>query len=203
MITNVKIHDAARIKRIKSGVSSFDFSPGVTVIVGANGSGKTTLLECITQKKQAGGKLEETEVTVTQTENSPKHIVYSSEFDGLKQIPYFDYEKDMTLQVQAMFMSRGQAQIHKFAQTVKSLKDGFSGTVILDEPDSCLDTVAISTLLNVFLHFRTQCQIIMSAHSPILMFRPEFNYIEVEPDYRNKCRAALKKSCFFTEETPL
>jgi predicted ATPase len=149
----------------KSG-ETFNFRPGVNLLVGDQGTGKSSLIQSIA----AASKVKKYKYEHG-LEKKIKIVAERTNFGG------FDFEKDnlrtqsyfgdnMQLQLASMFSSHGQFNL----SLLKSLTVAASCVLCLDEPDMALSVKSICTLIRFCKGAVTRdCQIIAAVHNPILI----------------------------------
>jgi predicted ATPase len=149
---------------------TFDFRPGVNLLVGDQGAGKSSLLELI----------RETAASETRAEVTPILTVLTSK-EGI-QVRSYDFEKDNPrvvlslapgkemFQIQARFLSHGQV-VQAIQQNVAGYARNktMSCLFLMDEPDTGLSPRSVYKLVKQLKALSKHHQILASVHNPILI----------------------------------
>lgn len=167
---------------------TFEFKPGVNLLVGPNGSGKSSIIAAIRAHvtTKSDREREKLEKEVRLTTNAIK-------------IRVLDFEKDNP-RTKGGFMDAIMFQVgsmyHSHGETNRAIIGGLSEDefkdklVILDEPDQALDFDGANILLEQ-IRKCPAAQMLVSIHHPVLVFS-EFRAIELEQGYRARVREAMK-----------
>lgn len=167
---------------------TFDFKPGVNLLVGPNGSGKSTVIEAImahTSKSERDRKKAQKEVPM-ETNAQIGVAKFDFEKDNPRTMSYFG--SAIAFQVGSKWKSHGEVN--------RALIGGFDDgsledkLVILDEPDQALDFDGAALLLEK-LKASQSPQMIVSVHHPLLVLS-DLHAIELEEGYRERVREAMK-----------
>lgn len=194
-IKHIEVTKEIYISRMKR--TTFDFNPGVNLVIGPNGSGKSTLLYLL----RGGWKshINLNHVKNPEIDNPLRAVLL--EKDGIVTISSFDFEKDnprgkstfddkdMMWQVKSHYSSHGEAMI---APVAEMLHDGMRDKVaLLDEPDSAMDLDNTDFLIDCLRNTKAS-QVIAVVHSPYLMAQPDFHCVEMVEGYKNNCLSRFK-----------
>jgi predicted ATP-dependent endonuclease of OLD family len=75
---------------------------------------------------------------------------------------------------------------------INSLPKNGKVTILLDEPEKSLSIPKQIELFRLLKSFQDKFQIIISTHSPFILFEDGINIIEMEADYINTCKNTIK-----------
>ena len=173
------------IKRFRGGERTFDFSPGINLIVGRNGSGKSSLIRVLNDYIQTMARRNKALERVVEEE---ERTAVKRDFDGLfkkgvkiivspvacmtysfdaEQSPRTSSRIERSVDIHSRFMSHGEFIIG----AMKKLLDMKENCIaIVDEPETALDFENLLVLEDVFSSFDSKKQqIICVTHSPILI----------------------------------
>jgi len=144
---------------------TFDFRPGINLLVGDQGTGKSTLLERI-RTDGKNQKLKHLPTTVNVIADPIKMMSFDFEKDSPRGKSVFNQYQPMMAQVATLFLSHGQANNGILSELGKQKKMLF----IMDEPDMAL-SIRSCRKLAALLHKAAEngCQIVASAHHPIVI----------------------------------
>lgn len=78
-------------------------------------------------------------------------------------------------------------------QYIRSLPRNGKVTILLDEPEKSLSIPKQIELFRLLKSFQDKFQIIISTHSPFILFEDNINIIEMEADYINTCKNTIKE----------
>jgi ABC-type lipoprotein export system ATPase subunit len=78
-------------------------------------------------------------------------------------------------------------------QYIRSLPRNGKVTILLDEPEKSLSIPKQIELFRLLKSFQDKFQIIISTHSPFILFEDNINIIEMESDYINTCKNIIKE----------
>lgn len=176
---------------------TFDFKPGVNLLVGPNGAGKSTVIEAImkhTSKWENDRKKAQKEVPMETS--APIGVAkFDFEKDNPRTMGYFG--NSMAFQIGSKWKSHGEVN--------RVLIGGFDDDlledklVILDEPDQALDFDGAALLLEK-LKASQSPQMIVSVHHPLLVCSSDFHVIELEEGYAGRVYAAMFNLIHDTEQ---
>lgn len=138
---------------------SIELRPGVNLLVGDQGCGKSSVLDALDGNSRAGSLVE---------------------MDDGTKLKYYDFEKynprvstafggvvDQGVQVNALFMSHGQAGVMILADLCKRLP--VPHTLLIDEPDTGMSIRSCRAIARFFKMVAAQGhQLIVAVHNPIL-----------------------------------
>jgi predicted ATPase len=172
---------------------NYTLYPGLNILIGPNGSGKSTIMDIIS------GRLKVYDY---------KKVV---SFTGEDKVFHFDFEKDnLRLKTEpqkhispmsyvlSKWVSHGQFNI-KVVEALKT-KEGIDHSLILmDEPEQALDIenlVKLKETITFIIDNKLVDQVIISTHSPILIFGTKAHIIETEDNYHSKLRHIIFNSMF-------
>lgn len=119
------------------GIKSFkiDFKEGLNIIVGENGVGKSSI--CFLMEKILNGygieKEKYKEYVSLKMNEKVKVDFYDTEKNNPRIKSYFDYEKDVTSQINSFYVSHGQSNMHEMVSSSKSISNQI---IIYDEPEA-------------------------------------------------------------------
>jgi predicted ATPase len=145
---------------------SFEFRPGVNLLVGDQGVGKSSLFQAIKNDLPAGYS----RATLVKMEVAIKNVMLHSfdfERDNPRMARQFFDDNRMMAQVVTMFKSHGQ--------TVKAIVGALEqknpdSVIVMDEPDMALSIRSCYELSASFSKLANKgLQIICTAHNPILI----------------------------------
>lgn len=74
---------------------------------------------------------------------------------------------------------------------ISSLPRNGKKTILFDEPERSLSLPKQLALFNALDQFTDQYQLIISTHSPLILFKSNINVIDVEPGYAQECMKIL------------
>ena len=77
------------------------------------------------------------------------------------------------------------------AMYISSLPRNGKKTILFDEPERSLSLPKQLALFNALDGFTENYQLIISTHSPLILFKSNINIIDVEPGYANECMQIL------------
>jgi predicted ATPase len=77
------------------------------------------------------------------------------------------------------------------ASYINSLPRNGKRTILFDEPERSLSLPKQLALFNALDAFTENYQLIISTHSPLILFKSNINIIDVEPGYANECMKIL------------
>lgn len=138
---------------------SLEFRPGVNLLVGDQGCGKSTILDAL----DGGGRA----VAVIESDAGTKVKHYDFEKYNPRVSTAFGGVVDMGVQMNALFMSHGQAGVLILADLCKRL-DG-AHTLLIDEPDTGMSIRSCRTIARFFRMVAAHGhQLIVAVHNPIL-----------------------------------
>ena len=78
-------------------------------------------------------------------------------------------------------------------QYIRSLPRNGKVSILLDEPEKSLSIPKQIELFRLLKSFQDKFQIIISTHSPFILFEDGINIIEMEADYINTCKKTIKE----------
>lgn len=199
MITSITFKKDFRT--FKEG-DTFDFKPGVNILVGDQGCGKSTLIELIrwfstkrqmlVDKKQTSdgswradslGHNFKSEEYVEIAFSSENTEVFAVDFEresvrGSSEILFHMFNEQM----RGMRSSHGQGNEALLGWVIDKIKVSKAGTVLLDEPDSSMSPRTCYNLIQIFnaIHTKWDKQVIVSAHNPLII-KGEYPLLHKEP----------------------
>lgn len=161
---------------------------GLNILIGPNGSGKSTILDIISGR--------------CKSLNFEKAITYIGE----NKIYHFDFEKDNTrikqepsdkispmVSVLGKWVSHGQ--FNKKVIEALLTKDVEHSLILMDEPEQSLDIenlLFLKQVVNELLEAKQVDQIIISTHSPVLIFgNKKACLLETVDGYYDKVRKTI------------
>jgi len=74
---------------------------------------------------------------------------------------------------------------------IRSLPRNGKRTILFDEPERSLSLPKQLALFGALDNFENDYQLIISTHSPLILFKPNINLIDVEPGYAAECMNIL------------
>lgn len=140
---------------------SFDFKPGVNLLVGDQGCGKSSLLQTIKATGHTGKSDNAVlDCTVCMTR------FFDFEKDNPRTLPHFKSGCTQS-QIGMMFSSHGETN----RALIKSLEDVEKGEVVMmDEPDAALSLRTCKLLVQTFVTAAERgIQIVASVHNPYVI----------------------------------
>jgi ABC-type cobalamin/Fe3+-siderophores transport system ATPase subunit len=195
MLTRITLSGKWAKRVCADGVRSFEFKPGVNLLVGPNGSGKSSILSGI---MKFAGKLrrkeEDAEVAIGLV---PGKGVFSVKmFDFEKQNPRVTNslhggESSFMFQASSMFSSHGEAN-RALGTGLIAIDDVRDALILLDEPDQALDFDGIGELIEN-LKRTTARQALVAVHHPRIVCCRDFNCVEMVDGYRDRIRLEMLK----------
>jgi predicted ATPase len=168
---------------------TFEFKPGVNLLVGPNGSGKSSIIAAIKAHvsiRDRKNKL--AEKAPIETSAPIKILMMDFEKDNPRTKSYLMGGGTTGFQVGSMYCSHGE--------TTRAIVKGFESDemkdvlVIVDEPDQALDFDGVKLLIEK-LRASPAAQMIVSVHHPLVVLS-EFHVIELEQGYRARVREEMK-----------
>lgn len=172
------------------------FRPGVNVLCGPNGCGKSLILKALmpTSSKSsdqqyfrlAAGKALKPEVEGTE--------------GGTVRLFDFELDNPRTRSSEgdfSVYWMQNSARQRSHGELIKKLHEEMleklqHRVMLLDEPEQALDPQNLVTFVRGMKRSKT-VQWIVATHSPILIFDPEVNLIEVVPDYAENLRTIYRR----------
>ncbi len=140
---------------------TFEFRPGVNLIVGDQGCGKSSLLETI---KDAGTKNKDKRAVVL-TDKGCTSLYFDFEKGNPRTLAYFGH--DIMGQVNMMFASHGES-VEAILKGLDAADDGL--LAMLDEPDSALSIRSCMKLVTRFKNLEQRgVQVIAAVHNPVVI----------------------------------
>lgn len=179
------------------------FSAPVTFLVGENGSGKSTLIEAIATAfgfNPEGGSRNFTFSTTESHSELWKHITLAkgprprdgfflraeAVYNVASNIDEMDSEEYEFIKPPAVIDSFGGVSLHEQSHgesflSIVQHRFGGKGLYILDEPEAALSpTRQMTLLLEIDRLVKTESQLIIATHSPILMAYPNAEILECD-----------------------
>lgn len=161
---------------------TFRFEPGVNLLVGPNGSGKSTILSAL-RVPISGAKYE--------TTGNIKTWFLDFEKSNPRMKSSFANSTNIRLDIACRYRSHGE--VVQALLTTISDPEMKGCLALVDEPDMALDLQGIQKLQKALTNCQAP-QMIVSCHSPFLMFCGKFHVVEMRPGYLDKLRKALKRA---------
>ena len=179
------------------GEYSFEFKPGVNLLVGPNGSGKSSILMAI---MDAPGK-------ARHGESETDVVVRTAQLPGGRgsrfSVKMFDFEKQnprvrdtargghdsFMFQVVSMFKSHGETN-RALGVGLLDIEDVRDALVLLDEPDQALDFDGVGELIEALKKCPAR-QVLVAVHHPRVICSGEFHCVEMVPGYRDRIRLEM------------
>lgn len=175
-----------RLNRTDFDQISFNFKPGVNVIIGRNGIGKSTVIEAINnawvKNKSSEGLLYEEK----KMNNKERIYIFSAEENNpkrqLSNISMFDPDyADKTVHwLNRSEMSSG-VQTKEFFDDAMYLSEN-ARIIILDEPEQALDAESMLYIKKELKEKSKDTQFIIVSHHPAFILDPDFNILEFDPE---------------------
>jgi len=187
---------------IIKNLSSLDFHPKVTFIVGENGSGKSTILEAIATAcgfNPEGGTIN---FNFSSMNTHSELYKYIKLVKGLKKPnngfflraeSFYNFatnidelDREEPGKYPGIISSYGGRSLHKLSHGESFFalfmnRFGSNGLYILDEPEAALSpSRQMSMLTRIHELVNLGCQFIISTHSPIIMAYPESTIYEIK-----------------------
>jgi predicted ATPase len=146
---------------------TFEFRPGVNLLVGDQGCGKSSILQAIAasckHKKYTYDRGLSKKIEVVGTPCTAGGFDF--EKDNRRTLSYFG--DDIQFQLAAMFHSHGQSNM----AMLENLSTAAGTMIFLDEPDMALSIRSIKRLADIFLALAANgCQVIAAVHHPFLIW---------------------------------
>ena len=172
---------------------SFEFEPGVNLLIGPNGSGKSSILAAVMDAAGQSRRGEEkTGIDVRLVAGKGKFTV--KKFDFEKQNPrvqssLFGDEGAFMFQVGSMFRSHGEAN-RALGSGLLALDGVRDALILFDEPDQALDFDGVGELIEALKKCPAR-QVLVAVHHPRIICLEDFNCIEMVKGYRDKVRLEM------------
>lgn len=167
---------------------SFDFEPGVNLLVGPNSSGKSSILGAIMDlagQSRRGEKNPDINVRLV----SGKERFAVRMFDFERQNPRVQDRlsggnDEFVFHIGSMFSSHGEVNriLGKGLTANNTVKDAL---VLLDEPDQALDFDGVGELIEALRKCPAR-QVLVAVHHPRIICCQDFHCVELVDGYRDK-----------------
>jgi len=178
MITNVTVVNPNLQTRI--GQTKLEFKAGVNIVCGSNGSGKSTLLNAI-----MSGIAGSADVRLIRDPSVPV-TRYSGEEATVKLSAQPDDDGDITNRHQ----SHGQG-LRQYLKVLANIEG--EHVVILDEPETALDFMAVHDLCAAIAKKGDDIQFIISTHHPLFYTMKAANFVNLDREQKNYHMDVIRK----------
>ncbi len=142
---------------------TFEFRPGVNLLVGEQGTGKSTVLDRLKEdgKSKVGG-----EKILRVDCDRVKFMAFDFERDTPRGKSAFSERMDFMAQVQCLFISHGEMN----NAILKSLEVTNDTLFVMDEPDMALSIRSCRKLVDrLKIAEKNGCQVLVAVHNPVII----------------------------------
>lgn len=165
--TFIRIEFLAKHRCFQAG-DTFEFGPGLNLLVGDQGTGKSTLIDLMSRSKYQPDSVKITlpNLPVVHRDFEKDNVRTASGFGGGKS------------EMQQLFMSHGQSVAYALKDIAEELKK--PSLILLDEPDTGM-SVRTAKALSTYLRnmVRAGHTVIASIHNPVI-FTSESRIFDME-----------------------
>lgn len=177
-----------RLNRKEFEQISFNFKPGVNVIIGRNGIGKSTIVKAMNAAWIEGDDNAQKGLIYETKQNNDRESIYiltAEENNPRQQLasisPYDKYYADKTVHwLNRSEMSSGMQTKEYFEDAMELAKK--ASIVILDEPEQALDAESLLNIKEQLKKHSKETQFIIISHHPAFILEEDFNILEFDPE---------------------